>query len=67
MELSKAVKVGFAFKGGNQELLAIHIDKSEATVSKYMNGHTIPPWLVVLSICEYFKVPMSEFCKWGES
>lgn len=66
MNLKKSVKVGFAIKGGNQELLAIHVNKSKATVSKYLNGHIDPPFSMVLSICEYFKVSMSEFVKWGE-
>jgi len=66
MLLRKSVKVGFALKGGNQQLLAMHIDRSEATLSKYMNGKTVPSFNTVLSICEYFKVPMSDFCKWGE-
>lgn len=66
MLLKKSVNVGFAIKGGNQELLAIHLDKSTSTVSKYMNSQIDPPFSVILSICEYFKVPMSEFCSWSE-
>ena len=66
MKLKQALKVGFAVNGGNQELLSIHIDKSTATVSKYVNGHIDPPFSVVLSMCEYFKVPVSEFAMWGE-
>lgn len=66
MILKKSVKVGFALKGGNQEILAMHIEKSPATLSKYLNGQIDPPFSVVLSICEYFKVPMSEFCGWSE-
>lgn len=58
--------MGFALKGGNQELLGIHLDKSKATISKYINGHIDPPFSVILSICEYFKVQPSEFFKWGE-
>ena len=27
---------------------------------------TVKKFNTVLSICEYFKVPMSDFCKWGE-
>lgn len=66
MLLDKSVKVGFALKGGNQELLAIHLGKSESTVSKYMRGQIDPPFSVVLSICEYFEVPMNIFCGWSE-
>lgn len=66
MNLKQSLKVGFAIKGGNQELLAIHIDKTPATISKYVNGHIDPPFKVVLSMCEYFKVSVSEFAKWGE-
>ena len=67
MILSKSIKVGFALKGGNQELLAIHIGKKPSTLSKYMTGKITPPFDVVLSICEYFKVPMSIFCGWSEN
>lgn len=66
MKLKQSVDVGFALKGGNQELLAIHLDKAPATISKYMTGKIDPPFSVILSICEYFKVSVSEFAKWGE-
>ena len=66
MKLKTCVKVGFALKGGNQELLAIHLDKAPATVSKYLNGQIDPPFSVVLTMCEYFKVRVSEFFSWGE-
>ncbi len=66
MRLKQSLKVGFAVKGGNQELLAIHIDKTPATISKYVNGHIDPPFSMVLSMCEYFEVSMSEFALWGE-
>lgn len=67
MILKKALRLGFAHKGGNQELLAIHIDKTPASVSKYVNGKIDPPFSVILSMCEYFKVSLSEFAAWGES
>jgi len=66
MKLKQSVDVGFARNGGNQELLAIHLGKASATVSKYMTGKIDPPFSVILSICEYFKVSVSEFAKWGE-
>ncbi|AKU42653.1 hypothetical protein [Vibrio phage H188] len=66
MRLKTCVKVGFALKGGNQELLAMHLDKAPATVSKYLNGQIDPPFSVVLTICEYFKVSPSIFFGWGE-
>lgn len=67
MKLKQCVKVGFALKGGNQELLAYHLEKAPATVSKYLNGQIDPPFSVVLSICEYFRVSPSIFFSWGES
>ena len=66
MNLKKSVKVGFALKGGNQELLATHLDKTPATVSKYLNGQIDPPFSVVLTMCEYFKVSASIFMSWSE-
>ena len=66
MRLKTCVKVGFALKGGNQELLAMHLDKAPATVSKYLNGQIDPPFSVVLTIREYFKVSPSMFFGWGE-
>ena len=66
MKLKTCVKVGFALKGGNQELLAMHLDKSPATVSKYLNGQIDPPFSVVLKMCEYFKTSPAIFFSWGE-
>lgn len=66
MKLKTCVKVGFALKGGNQELLAIHLDKAPATVSKYLNGKIDPPFSVVLTMCEYFKTSPAIFFSWGE-
>jgi transcriptional regulator with XRE-family HTH domain len=66
MNLQKSVKVGFALKGGSQEELALFLKKSPATVSKYLNGKIDPPFSVVLTMCDYFKVPMNIFCRWSE-
>ena len=66
MKLKQCVKVGFALKGGNQEMLAIHLDKAPATVSKYLNGQIDPPFSVVLAMCEYFNISLSTFFVWGE-
>jgi transcriptional regulator with XRE-family HTH domain len=66
MNLQKSVKVGLALKGGSQEELALFLEKSPATVSKYLNGKIDPPFSVVLTMCEYFKVPMNSFCGWSE-
>jgi len=67
MNLRKSVKMGFAIKGGNQGDLSSSISKSEPTLSKYMTGKIDPPLSVVLSIADYFDVPMSTFCKWSET
>lgn len=67
MNLRKSVKMGFAIKGGNQGDLSASILKSEPTLSKYMTGKIDPPLSVVLSIADYFDVPMSTFCKWSET
>ena len=66
MKLKKSIRVGFAIKWGTQDELSRHLYKSSATVSKYINGKIDPPFSVVLSICEYFDVTMSEFCGWSE-
>ena len=67
MRLKQSLKIGFAIKGGNQELLAMYLDKTPATISKYVSGKIDPPFSAILSMCEYFKVAVSEFAGWGET
>ena len=66
MNLKKSVKLGFGFKGGNQEGLAKHLNKTPGTVSNYLAGRVDPPFSVVLSMCEYFNVSMVIFAGWSE-
>ena len=66
MDFKKAVKVGFALKGGNQQDVAKLIQVAAPTFSNWMNGKTQPNLQDLKNIAVYFDVSLSIFILWGE-
>ncbi|QGT52233.1 Cro/C1-type helix-turn-helix domain protein [Vibrio phage MZH0603] len=66
-DLGRAFNTLKAQKGITNKDIAKAIQRTETTVSQWINGHQVPSILMCQTICMSFNVIFSDFIIWGES
>lgn len=66
MNIAQSISVGLALREKNNTWLAHNLHVSKQFISKVCKGEKDFPRKRLEELAEVFKVPVSEFIKWGE-